>query len=566
MKKSIVFLLSFTFAVICNLGINSEGSTKASIIYEGDYVTKAESINADDVTQTTEKELYQVAIELDYEKFSLDKDTNFIEDNVDDYLRMIKDAGKDHHATYNNQYVTELKLESKQNIRVSQYAPFIYYTEDMAYDALLPSLEELSTKQGVSNIYVSKVNESDVTSESYTPFYDVNAETVINEGIYDGTNVVVGIIDSGIIDVDDQNFVGQDIEVRNESWYLESVSAHATRVGAFISGKYGLAPNAKTLSVEYAGPDIQGETDWLIDRNVNVINISIADSAGDAGEYSSNAKYIDYITRRYWITFVGSAGNLGELGDEDALISSPKTAANIITVGSSKNKYHVSDFSSYVYINKFFDKPTLVAPGEDVTLPDGTTTTYSGTSYSSAIVAGAVTLLMDKSSSLKSYPEKVLSIVTASATMDRLSLYHSTYEDSGLEVRAGAGLLDVEEALNSTSTTYSFSIGDNTGAYDFVYTKQVYLIQGQTFRVSLAWLKNVEKTSTGYDDHVLTDYDLKLYRSGMNLAQSIGSFDNNIELYEHYVKETGYYEIKVKQWGDRQTNMRDYLSITYTID
>ena len=71
-----------------------------------------------------------------------------------------------------------------------------------------------------------------------------------------------------------------------------------------------MCPDAKLLSVELSGNAVS-EIDWMLDRNVNVINLSYGND-NPTGNYDSNSAYMDYIVNTYKVTIVAAVGNNGE--------------------------------------------------------------------------------------------------------------------------------------------------------------------------------------------------------------------------------------------------------------
>src|SRR5690554_4317844 len=148
---------------------------------------------------------------------------------------------------------------------------------------------------------------------------------------------------------------------------------------------YGIAPACRLLSVEFF-LSWSGAVEWLLDNGANIINLSIS-TGSSHGKYTSNAAYLDNIIRNNSVLIVGSAGNRGDPDEGgDHKITNPKTAFNVITVGSTEFLGHYSPFSSYK-TNFSISKPNLSAPAENFNVP-GFMNHYMGTSASAAAVSG----------------------------------------------------------------------------------------------------------------------------------------------------------------------------------
>lgn len=358
---------------------------------------------------------------------------------------------KEYYTRTNNEYLQELGLENLDvDYIADEYAPFIIAEfngeiteEDIEY------IYELSEQDSIKTIYVK----SDVQTEAEltTAISAVDATSIVTNSSTNGDGVVIGILDGGIVDVNNSNFDNVDVTVRKVWYYSETVSAHATQVASVA---LGMAPAASILSVEvYGSPS--GEIGWLLDNEVNVVNMSFGyTNSSELGDYTSESAYVDSIARDNWVTFVGSAGNRGESDD----YVTPPNGYNMLTVGACTDSGVLSSFSSYEE-NFNINFPNIVAPGDLFSIPTFSGL-YSGTSYAAPMTTGAIAVLMQKSSTLMMYPERVLSIIMAST--QRLSAYATS---SGFNDQVGTGMLNLENALSAINTTSSFSVtSDNVGS------------------------------------------------------------------------------------------------------
>lgn len=361
-----------------------------------------------------------------------------------------------------------------------------------------------------------------------------------------GAGIKIGILDGGIVDKNNSNFAGATLIIRDKAFFTETVSDHATQVAAVA---HSMAPGATLLSVEACG-ELGGEIDWLLNNGANVINMSFASGdPNDYGSYEEVSSYCDYVARNAWVTFVGSAGNEGE----GSAKVTPPNGYNNVTVGACYSFGTRCPFSSYKE-DFTINFPNLVAPGSGYLIPTFSKF-VSGTSYSAPLVTGAIAVLMQKNSSLKSAPASVLSILMASAK--RIDSYAVT---TGFNDEIGTGMLNVPNAIASINNTTRFTVvNDSVG--DFVSTRSVYLTAGQRIRIAFASIVNM---TSAVSTDLVTDYDLYLYNSA-GVAQLRCAGTHNNEFIDYVVRETGIYTIKIKQFSAKKTTRADYCSYSYFI-
>ena len=87
------------------------------------------------------------------------------------------------------------------------------------------------------------------------------------------------------------------------------------------------------------------------------------------GKYSGFDAYIDFIVWNNAVTFIHAAGN----SDQDEYVNHPGLGLNVITVGSIDGNKCISYSSSYDVNSSCANslmKPTVVAPGENIVLPE----------------------------------------------------------------------------------------------------------------------------------------------------------------------------------------------------
>lgn len=529
--------------------INSQYDTvQSKVRFEGIGTVSSES-NSEIADAFNDQDTYtKLIIHLNNSfEDSLERPTDDISmEEAKAILREQRANVKEYYTRTNNEYLQELGLENLDVEYIAdEYAPFVIAEfnseiteEDIEY------IYELSEQDSIKTIYVK----SDVQAEQEltTAINAVDATSIITNSSTNGDGVVIGILDVGIVDIDNSNFDNADVTVRKVWYYSETVSEHATMVASVA---LGMAPAASILSVEvYGSPS--GEIGWLLDNEVNVVNMSYGYTDSDEyGDYTSESAYIDSIVRDNWVTFVGSAGNRGT---SDAYVT-PPNGYNMLTVGACSDGGVLSSFSSYEE-NFNINFPNIVAPGNSFSIPTFSGT-HSGTSFAAPMTTGAIAVLMQKSSILMTYPERVLSIIMAST--QRLSTYATS---SGFNDQVGTGMLNLENALSAINTTRSFSVtSDNVGSY--ISTRSVYLEKGQRIRIAFASLVN---NNGDADTSLVTDYDLYLFdSSGNQVAYNVGTHNN--EFIDYLVETSGTYTIKIKQFSAKKTDDTDWCAYTYFI-
>lgn len=544
-------LIIFSIKYHNNNEVKLKGSKK--VVFEGMGSIKCENYDelSEKINNLYKNEKPRLMIEVESGFKGLEKPSiEIASEEVDEMQKRQRLLLKEYHTNNNQQMISKLNL-SAMGIKYGydSYAPYIYVEFNSNITAKdLSDIYKLAECDDVSKIYV-KCNKKIKDELSYS-IGQIDATQIIENNKSSGKGVVVGILDSGVVNESNDNLRDADIVVRDELLYMEPVTDHATQVASII---HAVAPGAKLLSVSAFG-ELSGEIQWLLDNDVDIINISYTDVDGsldeEYGAYTSSSAYCDYISRNAWVTFVCSAGNEG---DRSKMVT-PPNGYNSVTVGACSGLTgKVTYFSSYD--EKFeINYPNIVAPGTGIIVPTYTKT-IQGTSFSAPLVSGVVAVLMQRSSILKSCPESVLSILMASA--QRIDAYAVS---SGFHDKAGTGMLNAQNAVNTINNTVRFSMSSNdVGSY--ISTKTVYLKAGQRIRIAFVSIVNNNYTTS---TNLVTDYDLHLCNSaGSKVAISAGTHNN--EFVDYYVTTSGYYTMKIKQYAAKKTTQTDYCSYSYYI-
>jgi subtilisin family serine protease len=465
-------------------------------------------------------------------------------DEAKDFLKQHRNNVKEYFSKSNEEIFNEIDFyDLVDYFKIDNYAPYFYADIDRELtDKDIITLNKIALNENVLAIYVH----GNYQAEIVDALEAMEADDYVSNSDYNGSDIVVGILDEGIVDDDNQEFTNNNLIILDELFVNEQVSDHATKVAICATS---VASNCELLSAQATG-SINDEIDWMLDNFVSVINMSIGYSE-HAGNYSSHSAYCDYIAKTNYVVFTGSAGNRG---NSDALVT-PPNGFNTITVGACDNDGIRCNFSSY---EENFDIyfPNVLAPGKDLYISDFVGT-HSGTSFSSPFVAGLTAVLMQQDPLLVVFPEDVLSLLMCSAK--RLTIYS---HPSGLDDEAGSGMVSLANALEAIDNrTDFFNATDNL--LTPISTKSVYINSGERIRIAFISMVNNNNSTNIYN--LVTDYDLYLYDSNNVLvASSIGT--SNIEFIDYLATNSGTYYINIKQYDLKNTNEDDYCSYCFYID
>ena len=277
---------------------------------------------------------------------------------------------------------------------------------------------------------------------------------------YSGKGVTVAILDSGIYphaDYADRIIGFYDILANRTKPYDDQ--GHGTHIAGIIGGNgrasrrtyVGMAPDASLFSIKVLDKRGNGETEqvikaleYLISKKeqyrIRVVNMSVG-TIPEAGQTEKNG--LVKAVEKAWdagLVVVAAAGNNGP---EPMSITTPGISRKVITVGSSEQDKRLENgriaegASSRGPTPFCVCKPDILAPGKGIISCRNARNGYiskTGTSMSTAIVSGAIALLLEKRPWLT--PAEV-----------KLALYHSAVDLGWEKNRQGWGMLDVNRLL-----------------------------------------------------------------------------------------------------------------------
>lgn len=304
-----------------------------------------------------------------------------------------------------------------------------------------------------------------------------------------GTGVTIGIIDSGI-DTDSPEFAGRIADASVDvagSRTIEAISSHGTRVAMVAAaaadgvGVVGIAPGATILAIradepgsctaggptsaastcDFFDPDIAVGIDHAVANGAKVINLSLGGDGAASVVLSAISRASDA-----GVVIVVAAGNGGLSQPTDfAQLVLNAGNGNVIIAGSVDSAGELSDFSNGAQGSADF---YLAALGESICCVyedgaifvdgDGASYLFSGTSFATPQITGAVALLAQAFPSLTG--AQIVEILLNSA---------QDVGDLGADDVFGQGILNIAQAFAPQGNTSlaglevtPLPLGDNT--------------------------------------------------------------------------------------------------------
>ena len=338
-----------------------------------------------------------------------------------------------------------------------------------------------------------------------------------------GQGITVAVVDSGIAPHDDILNLLEDSRVLKEVEFVSTQSSiddsngHGTHIAGTIGGTgdqsngahMGVAPKVNLIDVKVMDDvgrgtmsDVVAGLQWIYYNksayNIRVVNLSLNSSVAESYHVSP----LDAALEILWfngIVVVVSTGNNGS--NANGVLYPPANDPFLISVGATDDKGTASitddtlaTFSAYGTTNDGIIKPDLVAPGKNIIsllasddsnlalqhpankvggVAGNAYFRMSGTSMSSAVVAGAVALLLQDEPNLT--PDQVKYRLKATANKNWPGYTAK---------QSGAGYLDIYAAINGTTTQSS-----NTGiaAAQLLWTGNEIITWGSVGWGSVAW-------------------------------------------------------------------------------
>jgi serine protease AprX len=323
--------------------------------------------------------------------------------------------------------------------------------------------------------------DSVVYGATATQANQINLKNLHNQG-YKGKGMLIGIIDAGFYrantnpGLDSLRLQGRllgtkDIIVPGNNVYNEDT--HGANVLSIITGNLpgqflGTAPDASVwlIRTEYVPTENLFETDFWVSGiefadsvGVDAVNSSLGYTSFD--DTTMNYTYADMngqisrasiaagLAAQKGIVVCNSAGNEGD--DAWHYIGAPADADGIFSVGSVTSSKTASAFSSFGPTSDNRIKPEVCTLGSSAALisSSGVITYGNGTSYSSPVMAGALTCLLQKYKTL--FPSTLNLATFRDAVIQSGSLYLNP------TAQLGYGIPDIDKVAQILFATQGLS-------------------------------------------------------------------------------------------------------------
>lgn len=402
-----------------------------------------------------------------------------------------------------------------------------------------------------------KVQVSDATSVS-----QIGADTVWNSLGYDGTGIVVAVVDTGI----DANH--PDLQGKVIGWY-DAVNGkttpyddqgHGTHVAGIVAGTgavnsqyIGVAPGAKLVGVKVLDSTGSGSistiiagVDWVVQNKdkygIKVINLSLGSSQSSDGTDS-----LSQAVNNAWAAGLVVCVAAGNSGPNTYTVGSPAAASKVITVGAVDSTDTIASFSSRGPTADGRLKPEVVAPGVDIIAPrasgtsmgtpiDNYYTKASGTSMATPHVAGVAALILQAHPTWT--PDKIKTALIETADI--------VAPTEIADIAYGAGRVNVYKAINYDNyakLVFTGSVADKGSA------THSFDISGATF-----------VTATLYWDNSASDIDLYLYDPNGNQVDYSYTQYYGFEKVGYYNPAAGTWTVKVVSYSGAANYQVDVVS------
>lgn len=559
MRKNLIGIIIFCFIAII-IGF----SLLPNINYEKiEYITSFnenketinQTIDSDNVIEddkVTNEKVVIVQLYLGYEQLS-----SKIEDyttDLYDYKELQNEfriSARQYHQRNNKSIIDGLLFGNYQDIYISTYSPFVDITYN--YDYFLKHKNFILAI--VSNIELVKtvlIYESEIETKEclYNTCRQIGVLDVYESRSKTGSGVVVGILETGVIDKSHDDLANTSIKIRSNVNNVLRSKEHATDMALIIAGEAGIAPGASLLSASLSGT-MNAEIDWMLDNGVDIINMSFVE-AGNYGTYSSVSAYADYIAYTYDVIMVACAGNSDTTND---FVGNPGLGYNVITVAATCSNCGPYE-SAYKEITGPL-KPTVGVIGAGATIESDGSNLVAGTSVSTAVCSGIVALLLEEKPALLLQKSKLTSLICVNSKIDDdIELT----EDNGFDDEIGSGIINYQNMLDNFSTAYYIENRDGDASSVF-RTFEVYLTYGQTIRAAIC---TVAKSNGKVNGIEFTDYDILLYNNKGSVVGIGNSWNSTIDMLTYTATKSGYYTIEIYQDTERVVDV-DKLGFAYRI-
>lgn len=541
--KKIICLILLTLIIEVGLLTSVNARLSEKIIFEGyknfDSLSVDQDID-DEIISTSDKLIVDVVYVSDF-KYNLGDYNKITFNDVNEIKSKRIKAGKEYHSSLNKMNSAKLPDYNYHSIYLASYFPVISIEINSLelVQNRYELLNKIAEQSDVLNLFVKADKVEKYEEQALGAYETLNVWDEMQNGTLTGNGVKIGILDTGIVDKDKVNFENTNVVTRNHWLYIESIGEHATCMAALCGGEFGVAPNASIYSVE-AFRNLSGELDWLIEQEVDVVNMSIGTEL--SGEYNSHAALVDYMIWAYGITACIAAGNC-DYDDTEMLVSDLGMAYNGITIGISCDNNLISNEYAYNTLNGV-DKPTICSYGSSVIVPRQNVS-MGGSSVSTAFTTGIVALLMELDPTLKLYPQKVTAILTASSYY--FDIDNCYLEDSGLDLYVGSGVVDFERAKECVNNIIHYQYNGEAESLDILSTNNVSWSSDQLLRMSISWLA---KSTGSVNSLQNNNFDIAIQKISAGEVACTQGTTGTLDMINYYTEYGGTHKVRILISGD----------------
>lgn len=373
-----------------------------------------------------------------------------------------KEAYLKQNTAFANQY-----LDGKVEY-ISKYSPVIIAsldsveTNQLALNSAVESIELYEMEIAEEEPITAPLAVNDYSEEDVADYFNmIRADYMIST--YNGSGIKIGIMEPGMPASEYHNQLGYNPDINNNNEYgncykpnEKAESFHCTLISLIINT---VAPGADLYWGQMvSGNDSDGNpvveyievVEWLLDKNVNVINFSRdLEGLGNYNSYDFNAKYLDYIVSYQNVTIIKTSGNVGLSG-----MSSGGMSYNSIVVGATDANGEWAEYilnpgsSSYnTMLTNRATKPDVSAPGSIISIDD---MVDEGTSYAAPQVAALAARLMQVDADLMLYPDAVKAVIMTNVRSIYGENLTAPISATNSYTKMGAGVIDCSRAIHTT--------------------------------------------------------------------------------------------------------------------
>jgi len=380
-----------------------------------------------------------------------------------------------------------------------------------------------------------------------------NMLPVADWGGYTGDNVAVAVVEGER--AADNNPYLTIVETRDTG---RTRRWHPTMVSGIIASSHstqrGLARDADVYSAngdDYATiAAIEAAMDWGSSRAWILNNSFWAANCGDTSPLESIDRHMDYLVRYLFDLAVVASGNFRLAGcgaSGSNYVTSPSKGYNSLTVGNFDDGNSVgwtgdamNADSQYNVDGRF--KPELAASGTSITsLSEASpwTSTGTGTSFASPMVAALAADMTEADTGLTSYPEGASALLMATSLHNIEGDQRLSRADGVGSINGSAGLVSVER------DHWGSQYVDNTTVFPMDFYQYAY--KGERVRYVIRWLSNPNAAYT--TDPLPADIDLAAYRADGAYIQGSASASNSFEIVDFVAPASETYRFTVSLYG-----------------